>query len=176
MRPASEASSLCAIDGTSSSTAMKWRWLSSSSVQSDLADDRRGARAVVEQRQLADDGAGPERRDLLAVALHHHRTLEHDERFAAGLTLIDDQRAGRHDDFVARLGDLFQVLLRTRREQRDFTKVVEVRLFAGHAAECRHPACAWSYRAIQAYDQPPGLGGNLRGCGGDRVGVAEVLR
>ena len=97
-----------------------------------FADHRRSARPVVEQRQLADDGAGAERRDLLAVALDHHRTLEHDERFAACLSLIDDQRAGGHDNFVAGLGDLFEVLLRTRREQRNLTKMVEVRLFAGH--------------------------------------------
>jgi hypothetical protein len=75
------------------------------------------ARPVVEQGKLAHDGARPQRRDLLTVALHHHGTIENDERFSAGLSLIHDQRAGGHDDFVACLGNLFEVLLRTRREQ-----------------------------------------------------------
>ena len=93
------------IAGTSSSTARKWRCEMTYSVQSVSHTARRRPWAVVEQRQLTDDRARPERGDLAAVALHGHLALQHDEGLPAGLALVDEQRAGRHPDLVTGAGD-----------------------------------------------------------------------
>ena len=132
MRPARVASSLCANAGTSSMTPMKWRWSSSRSVAIGLAHDGGGARTVVEQRELADDGAGAERADLLAVALHGDGAIEHDECLTPRLTLIHDEGARGHGDLVARFRDLLEFLGGAALEQTHVAQVLEVRLLVGH--------------------------------------------
>ena len=134
MRPARTASSLWAIVGTSSSTARKWRWEMTNSEQSVSQIGGRRARAVVEQRQLADDGARPERGHLAVVALDGDGALEDDERLAPGLALVDQQGAGGHLDLVAGTGDALELLARAAGEQRHVAEVVEVCLLAGHGA------------------------------------------
>ena len=56
-----------------------------------VGDDRSGAGTVIEEREFADDGAGSEGRNFLAVALDGGGAADDDESFTSGLTLIDDQ-------------------------------------------------------------------------------------
>ena len=82
-----------------------------------VGGDRRGARAPVEQRELADDGARAEGGDLAPVALHCRRAVDDDERLAALLPLVGQCGAGLHGDLVRGLRDLLEVFRGAGREQ-----------------------------------------------------------
>ena len=56
-----------------------------------FGDDRRGAGTVIEKREFADNCAGSEGRNLLAVALDGGGSADDDESFTSGLSLINDQ-------------------------------------------------------------------------------------
>lgn len=94
-----------------------------------FGDDRSGAGTVIKEREFADNSSGSESCNFLAVALHGGGSADDDESFAAGLTLINDQCASGETHLIGSLGDLFEVLVRARREERDFTEAFEVRLF-----------------------------------------------
>ena len=126
--------SLWARPGTSSSTPLNSRALSTRTVMSVSAVTRGGAGAVVEQRQLADGVAGAEGADLAAVALHRGRALDDHEGLAPGVALVDQHGAGVAGDLVGRLGDPLEVPLAQRREQRDLGEVLQVLAAGCHGA------------------------------------------
>src|SRR4051812_11624695 len=99
-----------------------------------LRDDGGRARAVVEQRELTDAIAGPERGHLAVAPLHRRAARHEDVALPAGVTLLDEHPAGGDAELVRRLRDLLELALRARREQRDRGEVIEVRVLLCHAA------------------------------------------
>ena len=97
-----------------------------------FGDDRSGAGTVIEEREFADNGSGSESCNFLAVALHGGGSADDDESFAAGLTLINDQCTSGETHLIGGFGDLFEVLVGARLEERDLTEALEVRLFRCH--------------------------------------------
>src|SRR5438270_5456558 len=90
------------------------------------------ARAPVEQRQLAEVLPGAELGDLAVLALDRRRPVHDEEELVAGAALLDEDAPGLHVDLVGRPGDLREVLLARRREQRDLGQVIQVPIRRRH--------------------------------------------
>src|SRR5688500_9628475 len=100
--------------------------------------DRGGrARPLVEQRQLAEVGARPERRDLASVALDLDLALDEHEALPPDLVLLHEGAPFRDLDLVGGAGDALQILLRARREERHRCQVLEVLVPARHSRSSR---------------------------------------
>ena len=100
-----------------------------------LRTDRRGAWAVVEQRQLSDDRTLTERRHLFAIATHDRHAFQQDVCLTAGLSLIDDQCAGLYVDLIGGFCDALEFLVGAREEQWNVTKMLERRFETGHIGD-----------------------------------------
>jgi len=99
-----------------------------------LADHGRGARAVVDEAELADDGPGSEGGDLPTIAFHGDRAVDDDEGLPTGLALIDDHRPGCHADLRAGLGDESQFFLGAGPKEWYRGEVPEVFRRGGHGS------------------------------------------
>ena len=77
---------------------------------------------------------GPELGDLAVVPADAGGALEDEEELVPRAALVDEHAARLDLDLVGRPGDLLQVLARGRREQRDLSEVVEIRVLGGHGA------------------------------------------
>ena len=75
---------------------------------------------------------GPSVATLRPLRFTVDRAVEHDERLAPGLALVDEQAARGHRDLVAGAGDALELLARAAGEQRHVAEVVDVCLLAGH--------------------------------------------
>jgi hypothetical protein len=101
-----------------------------------VGHDRGGARAAVEERQLAEVVTGAQRGDLASIALHRGVAVEDHERLASTGALVDDDPTGFDFDLVGRPGDLLQVALRACREQPHIRQVIQIRASC-HGEELR---------------------------------------
>ena len=80
--------------------------------------DRRRPRHLRDERDLAEEVAGPPLLDGLPVLDHLDVAFEQDEELAAALTLANEVLARRQFDLVGDRGDLAELLLVALREQR----------------------------------------------------------
>src|SRR4029079_3191564 len=79
---------------------------------------RRGARAAVEQRDLAEEVAGAEGVDHLASALDPYGTVDDDEEVALVPPLVGQHVAGLDVDLVDDAAQLLELVTRHPGEQR----------------------------------------------------------
>src|SRR5439155_27087213 len=86
--------------------------------------DRRVARRAVEQCEVAEERAWPERRHRLPVARDLALAVDDDEELAAGGALPDDQLPGVHQDTYRLFRHEREVLLRARGEEGDVGEVL----------------------------------------------------
>src|SRR3954447_9369688 len=94
--------------------------------------DGRRPLALADHRQLAEVVARPDRRDALTVDDHGGLALgDHEERDAAHLALLGEQRAGRDAAVGEVLGELAQLALAEPAEERD---ALELLRHARHVA------------------------------------------
>ena len=100
--------------------------------------DRRVARRPVEQCEVAEEVAGPERRDLLTVTGDLGVALDDHEELGPGRALAHEDLAGVDADVLGPPGHEAQILLGAGREQRDLGQVVNERIALRHAGESSH--------------------------------------
>ena len=101
---------------------------------------RRGARAPVDQRDLAERVPGPEPADLVAVDLHGRLSALHHEEHEPALALEGDRVALREAPLVELLGQALELALVERREELDVPEELGGRL--GHrSARFIHDGC-----------------------------------
>src|SRR4051812_48959622 len=87
--------------------------------------DRRAALAATEERHLADDVAWAQLRDLLAPQEYPRTSGEQDVARVGRFTLRDEWPTGRQDGASARVGQRFDVVLRTSLERRKVAQLLD---------------------------------------------------
>ena len=87
---------------------------------------RRRPRAVVDERDLAEEVARFHRPDDLAVDVDLHGAVDDHEELRARGALPRQDLAGRHVDLLGQLTDLFDVVARQVLEQRDLLEQLEL--------------------------------------------------
>ena len=120
---------------SSSESKARWPSLATSSSESAITLALRGA--AVEEGEVAEEAAGPERRHLTAVALDPGLAVEDHEELGAGRTLVHHHLAGREGDPVGRLRHHLQLLLGAGGEEGHRRQGVDERVAARHG---EHPA------------------------------------
>jgi len=85
---------------------------------------RGASRLVVEQRDLTDDGAGPEDRDPVVAVENLDLTLEDHEELVSRLAFLHEQLIRRLADPSREPCDARQLVLGQVREERDLTQLL----------------------------------------------------
>ena len=74
-----------------------------------LGTHRGGARHALEQRDLAEEVAGPERRDRRVTVEDHQPAIEDDEELVAGLALLGEELVEADLDLVGQLAQALEL-------------------------------------------------------------------
>jgi len=108
-------------------------------VRQTLGADGRGPHVAVEERDLAEEVAAVELRNLPAVLVDRDVAVEDDEEFVPDVALCGEDLVEPDLDLIRELADPLELSAVELREERDAAQMVEL-LVGGHGQQCTDPS------------------------------------